>query len=219
MINQSIATRLLAIHQCLSKFFGPLYWWPGDSALEIMVGAILTQNTNWQNVSKAIEIIKKKELLDAKALVHIDDQYLGQVIKSCGYYNLKAKRLKNFIRFFYQKYNGSTEKMFNRDWLLLREELLDINGIGPETADSILLYAGRKPVFVVDAYTRRIFQRHEHVPPEDSYEQIQQYFMRHLPQDYRLYNELHAQIVMVGKNYCKRNNPNCSDCPLSTFLK
>jgi len=212
-------SKLLLIHQCLADFFGPLNWWPGDSALEIMIGAILTQNTNWENVSKSIKKIKEKELLNVKALFQIDEQELSQLIKSCGYYNLKAKRLKNFIRFFYQKYDGLIEKMFKEDWQYLRGELLTVNGIGQETADSILLYAGGKPVFVVDTYTKRIFQRHELVSSEDSYEQIQQVFMKNLPEDYRLYNEFHAQIVMVGKKYCKRNNPNCPDCPLSKFLK
>ena len=219
MENNTITVRLLALHQCLLNFFGHLLWWPGDSDLEIMIGAILTQNTNWQNVIKVIKKMKEEELLDVKALFYSDEKYLGQLIKSCGYYNLKAKRLKNFIFFFHQKYNGSTERMFNWDWQLLRKELLAVNGIGPETADSILLYAGRKPVFVVDAYTLRIFQRHEHISSGDSYEQVQQYFMRSLPQDCGLYNEFHAQIVMVGKNYCKRRNPNCRECPLSEFLK
>jgi len=218
MSDKNITKRLLSIHRCLSIFFGPLNWWPGDSSLEIIVGAILTQNTNWQNVSKTIEKIKEEGLLDVKVLFYVNEQYLSQIIKSCGYYNLKAKRLKNFIRFFYQKYDGSIKKMFNRDWRLLRRELLAINGIGLETADSILLYAGEKPVFVVDAYTRRVFQQHKHISREDSYAQIQQYFMNHLPRDYRLYNEFHAQIVMVGKNYCKHKNPNCRDCPLSKFL-
>lgn len=219
MKNWNNDSKLLLIHKRLSDFFGPLNWWPGDSALEVMIGAILTQNTNWENVSKAIKKIKEKELLNVKALFQIDEQQLSQLIKSCGYYNLKAKRLKNFIRFFYQKYDGLTEKMFKEDWQYLRGELLTVNGIGQETADSILLYAGGKPVFVVDAYTRRIFQRHELVSSENSYGQIQQYFMKNLPEDYRLYNEFHAQIVMVGKKYCKRNNPNCPDCPLSTFFK
>jgi len=193
-------------------------WWPGDSALEIMIGAILTQNTNWNNVTKAIKRLKSKDLLNVKSLINIDEQYLGQLIKSCGYYNLKAKRLKNFIRFFSQKYNGSTELMFSKNLLTLRGELLTVNGIGSETADSILLYAGEKPIFVVDAYTRRIFQRHKYISSEDNYEYIQQYFMKNLPRDYQLYNEFHAQIVMLGKSYCKRKNPNCQDCPLSGFL-
>lgn len=212
-------SKLFLMHQHLLDYFGKLNWWPGDSALEVMIGAILTQNTNWNNAIKAIERIKKEELLDVESLFRIDERYLGQLIKSCGYYNLKAKRLKNFINFFYRKYKGSSEKMFSEDCWALRKKLLSINGIGPETADSILLYAGNKPVFVVDAYTRRIFERHGCISAKDSYEQIQQYFMKNLPQDYRLYNEFHAQIVMVGKNYCKPNKLDCEKCPLSVFFE
>lgn len=216
-IDNDVRKNLLLIHQYLNNFYGPLHWWPGDSSLEIMVGAILTQNTNWQNVSKAIERLKKEKLLDVKALWQIEEEKLGQRIRSCGYFNLKARRLKHFIRFFYLNYGGSTEKMFNQDWRSLREELLHINGIGPETADSILLYAGEKPVFIIDNYTRRIFQRHKLIPPNESYNQIQEYFMKYLPSNHSLYNEFHAQIVMVGKTYCKPRSPNCRDCPLSTF--
>jgi len=209
---------LLSIHYCLYDFFGPLHWWPADEELEVIVGTILTQNTNWKNVSKALKIIKENNLLNVRTLFEIDEKYLGTLIKPCGYYNLKAKRLKNFISFFYQKYKGSTKKMFSKDCWLLREELLNINGIGPETADSILLYAGEKPVFVVDAYTKRIFKRHKLLSEKDNYEQIQRYFMEQLPSDERLFNEFHAQIVMVGKKYCKRNNPDCQKCPLSEFF-
>ena len=218
MTDKDITKGPIAIYQCLATFFGSLHWWPGDSKLEIMVGAILTQNTNWQNVSKALEKIKKEELLEVETLYFIDEKYLAQLIKSCGYFNLKARRLKNFISFFYQNYNGSTEKMFSRDLRSLRLELLQINGIGPETADSILLYAGEKPVFVVDAYTRRIFQRHKYISPKNNYQQIQDYFMAYLPRDHRIYNEFHAQIVMIGKQYCKRKKPNCQECPVSIFL-
>jgi endonuclease III related protein len=210
--------RLLSMHKYLSWFFGPLHWWPGDSELEIIIGAILTQNTNWQNVSKAIKNLRENNLLDAKALFDSDEKFLSNLIKPCGYYNLKAKRLKNFIYFFYKEYDGSTEKMFSKDCLLLRKELLSINGIGPETADSILLYAGNKAIFVVDAYTKRVFRRHKIISEKDDYEQIQRYFMEKLPSDYQLYNEFHAQIVMVGKQYCKKNSPNCQDCPLVEFF-
>ncbi len=218
MSDKDIKKELITIHQCLSNYFGPLHWWPGDSALEIMVGAILTQNTNWQNVSKAIERLKEAKLLEVKSLFDVDEHELSQLIQSCGYFNLKTKRLKNFIHFFYLKYGGSTERMFHQDWFSLRNELLHINGIGPETADSILLYAGEQPVFVVDAYTRRIFLRHQYILPQDNYEDIQQFFMENLSEDYQLYNELHAQIVMVGKNFCKRNNPACRTCPLLKFI-
>lgn len=217
-IDGSITNKLLSLYNVLLKFYGPLHWWPGETELEIIVGAILTQNTNWQNVSKALAKIKAEGLLEVEALFHIDEQYLANLIKSCGYYHLKARRLKNFINFFYQKYGGSLEKLFNRDWHIIREELLAINGIGPETADSILLYAGGKPVFVVDAYTRRIFERHGYFSLNENYEHIQQFFMQHLPPEPSLYNEFHAQLVMIGKNYCKRNNPGCQACPLFSFF-
>jgi endonuclease-3 related protein len=218
-IDCSITNKLLSLHNVLLKFYGPLHWWPGETELEIIVGAILTQNTNWQNVSKALEKIKAEGLLEVEELFHVDEQYLAKLIKSCGYYNLKARRLKNFINFFYQKYGGSLEKLFNRDWHIIREELLAINGIGPETADSILLYAGGKAVFVVDAYTSRIFKRHGYFSDNEDYERIQQFFMQYLPPEPSLYNEFHAQLVMVGKNYCKRNNPACQACPLFSFFK
>ena len=218
MVNKKNRNELYSMYQVLLEFYGPLHWWPGESSLEIMVGAILTQNTNWHNVSKAITKMKEEGLLDVTALFQIDEESLGKIIKSCGYYNLKARRLQNFINFFYYKYGGSVERLFSVDWLVLREELLNINGIGPETADSILLYAGHKPIFVVDAYTRRIFNRHNYFFFQASYQEIQNFFMAHLPQDHSLYNEFHAQLVMVGKDFCKKSTPLCSQCPLSPFL-
>jgi endonuclease-3 related protein len=207
------------MHQVLLEFYEPLHWWPGESKLEIMVGAILTQNTNWQNVSKAIQKLKEEGLLDISALLLINEESLGKLIKPCGYYNLKARRLKNFINFLCYKFDGSIEKLFKTDWQILREELLKVNGIGPETADSILLYAGEKPVFVVDAYTKRIFSRHGYLSGKENYLEIQHSFMTHLPSDHSLYNEFHAQLVMLGKDYCKKNNPICPQCPLFPFLK
>lgn len=207
------------MHQVLLEFYELLHWWPGESKLEIMVGAILTQNTNWKNVSKAIQKLKEEGLLNISALLLISEESLGKLIKPCGYYNLKARRLKNFINFLYCKFSGSVEKLFKTDWQILREELLKVNGIGPETADSILLYAGEKPVFVVDAYTKRIFSRHGYLSGKENYLEIQHFFMTHLPSDHSLYNEFHAQLVMVGKDYCKKNNPICPQCPLFPFLK
>lgn len=214
MENQNISNELKAIHQRLLKFYGPLHWWPGETPLEIMIGAILTQNTSWQNVVKAIQNIKKEGLLDVSALLAISEERLATLIRSSGYYNLKASRLKNFISYFYEKYRGSTEQLFSLEWKVLREELLAINGIGPETADSILLYAGGKPVFVIDAYTRRIFERHGYLNGKESYQDIQQFFMSYLPPQVSLFNEFHAQLVMVGKDYCLKNNPKCRICPL-----
>ena len=207
------------MYRVLLEFYEPLHWWPGESKLEIMVGAILTQNTNWHNASKAIQKLKEEGLLNISALLLISEEPLGKLIKPCGYYNLKAIRLKNFINFLYYKFGGSIEKLFKTDWQILREELLKVNGIGPETADSILLYAGEKPVFVVDAYTKRIFWRHGYLSGKENYQEIQHFFMKHLPPDHSLYNEFHAQLVMVGKDYCKKNNPICSQCPLFPLLK
>ncbi|MBN2395979.1 MAG: endonuclease III domain-containing protein [Candidatus Atribacteria bacterium] len=219
MEEQKISERLLSMHRCLSDFYGPLHWWPGDTSLEIILGAFLTQNTNWANAEKAIQKIKKEKLLSVETLFHLSEEQLSLLIKSCGYYHLKARRIKNFLFFLSEKYSGSLEDMFNQDWQILRKELLNINGIGPETADSILLYAGNKPVFVVDAYTKRIFfDRHGYFLSEYNYEQMQKFFMKNLPDDYLIYNEFHAQIVMIGKNYCKRKNPDCFNCPLSKFL-
>jgi endonuclease-3 related protein len=219
MVNQGISNQLKTMHQVLLEFYEPLHWWPGESKLEIIVGAILTQNTNWQNVSKAIQKLKEEGLLDVSALLLVDEKSLGKLIKSCGYYNLKARRLKNFINFLYYKFDISVEKLFKAEWQILREELLRVNGIGPETADSILLYAGEKPVFVVDAYTKRIFSRHGYFSEKENYQEVQHFFMTHLPPDYSLYNEFHAQLVMVGKDYCKKNKPFCPQCPLFPFLK
>lgn len=210
--------RLWLIYQKLFNFYGPLNWWPGKNKLEIMLGAILTQNTSWKNVTKTIKNMEEKGLIDIEALFNIEVDLLGEIIRSSGYYNIKARRLKSFINFLCQNYNGSIEEMFSVDWKNLREELLRLNGIGPETADSILLYAGEKPVFVVDTYTRRIFHRHNCISFRESYEKIQHFFMAQLPPNHLVYNEFHAQIVMVGKDFCKKNNPNCKDCPLNSFL-
>jgi len=206
---------LLKIYNSLYDYFGPLNWWPGDSPFEIMVGAILTQNTAWSNVEKAINNLKKEYLLDPQKLYHINQEELTQFIKPSGYYNIKAQRLKNFITFFIEEHNGSVEKMFSDDGEELRRKLLKVNGIGPETADSILLYAGGKPFFVVDAYTKRIFSRHRLISEDATYHQIQEFFIQNLDQDVELYNEFHAQIVMLGKNICTSKNPNCYKCPIA----
>ena len=219
MKEQNISTQLCSIYKRLLGFYGPLHWWPAETKLEIIIGAILTQNTSWQNVVKAIDILKREGLLDVSALLRIKEESLAKLIRSSGYYNLKAKRLKNFIRFFHSQYGGSMEELFDGDWRVLRTELLNINGIGPETADSILLYAGEKPVFVVDAYACRIFQRHGYFTDKDGYDQVQQFFMTYLPPQVSVYNEFHAQLVMVGKNYCLKGNPKCLECPLSIFLE
>jgi len=201
------------IYEQLFKVFGPRNWWPGDTPFEISIGAILTQNTAWTNVEKAIKNLKKDNLLDPKKLKNIPQDKLAELIRPAGYYHLKANRLKEFIEFLFSNYDGNLDKMFKRDMWELRGELLKVKGIGLETADSILLYAGNKPIFVVDAYTRRILIRHNLIDKKASYSQIQELFMNNLPQNIQLYNEFHALIVQLGKEICK-SKYNCSLCPL-----
>lgn len=205
----------MLIYQRLYDSFGPQSWWPADSPFEVIVGAILTQNTSWKNVEKAIAQLKEDRLLTPDGLFNIEESLLAEAIRSSGYYNIKAKRLKSFIAFLFGEYKGDISLMFSEEVDPLREKLLSVNGIGPETADSILLYAGRKPIFVVDAYTKRIFSRHNLVPVSAGYHETQDVFMKNLPKDVILYNEYHALIVYLGKNYCKRKQT-CLGCPVSS---
>lgn len=205
---------LLEIYHRLVTHFGPSHWWPGESPLEIMVGAILTQNTSWNNVELAIDRLKIEGALSASFLNRVDEMTLSEWIRSTGYYRIKAKRLKNFFRFFFNEYQGRTQNMQDQPLEHLRRQLLQVNGIGPETADSILLYALGRPIFVVDAYTHRIFSRHQLIDEDISYEDLQAYFMDHLPSEPQLYNEYHALLVRLGKEFCKKKTPRCQDCPL-----
>lgn len=201
------------IYKRLFETFGARNWWPGDTPFEISIGAILTQNTAWLNVEKAINNLKNHNLLEPKKLKEIPQDKLAELIRPAGYYNLKAERLKAFVEFLFLHYDGDLDKMFNRDMWELRQELLKVKGIGLETADSILLYAGNKPIFVVDSYTRRILTRHNLIDEKASYSQIQSLFMENLPPDVQLYNEYHALIVQLGKEICK-SKPNCQSCPI-----
>jgi endonuclease-3 related protein len=205
---------LRAIHQKLYAYFGPQNWWPGDSAFEVMVGAILTQNTNWANVEKAIRNLKRNKVFTARKLNRLPPAKLAALIRPAGYYNIKAKRLKNFLIFFLKHYRGSAGIMSAESAACLRQELLSVNGIGPETADSILLYALNKPVFVVDAYTKRIFSRHKLIQDNASYAQLQDLFMHNLKPGAKLFNEYHALLVKLGKEFCLKNKPKCNICPL-----
>jgi len=207
---------LLKIYNILYDQIGPRGWWPGDSALEIIVGAILTQNTAWKNVEKAIKNLKESGVLSVQALSKITVEELAQLIRPSGYYNQKAKKIKHFIDYLMKRYKGDIDRMAQEDVERLRQELLSINGIGPETADSILLYALNKPSFVVDSYTKRIFSRHNLLPEDAKYEQVREYFMKNLPEDVSLYNEFHALIDYVGHHFCKRV-PDCDNCPLGGF--
>ncbi len=205
---------LMQVYRRLYRHYGNLHWWPGETPLEISVGAILTQNTAWSNVEKAIRHLKENQVLSVGALGRLSLGQLAQLIKSAGYFNVKARRLKNFISFLQGRYSGSLNKMFGLNTSRLREELLSVNGTGPETADSILLYAAEKPVFVIDAYTKRIFSRHGVMTYEKSYDDFQRLFMKHLPPDVSLYNQYHAMLVYVGKDFC-HTRPSCESCPLN----
>jgi len=207
-------TDLMAVYEALYGHYGPQGWWPGETPFEVMVGAILTQNTNWQNVEKAIGNLRSAGVLSAKKIHGMPVDELAVLIRPSGYFNMKAARLKAFMDYFVGRYGGSVARMKRSGCGRLREELLSINGIGPETADSILLYALGCPVFVVDAYTRRIFARHGCFPEGSDYHDVQRYFMERLPGDVRLYNEYHALIVRLAKDRCVKKEGRCELCVL-----
>jgi endonuclease-3 related protein len=201
------------IYELLFERFGPQHWWPGDTKDEIIVGAILTQNTNWQNVEKAIGNLKKASLVSLEKLYSIEQPQLAELIRPAGYYNIKARRLKIFLNWLFRGHNGSLAEVETMDTETLRQELLGINGIGRETADSILLYAFDRPVFVIDAYTYRIATRHQLIEPGCVYEQLRSLFEDNLGSDVKLFNEYHALLVRAGKEFC-RPRPRCQNCPL-----
>jgi endonuclease-3 related protein len=206
---------LLNIYKKLYDQFGPQGWWPGETRFEIIVGAILTQNTSWKNVEKAINNLRREGLLDARAIYHANELQLQKMLKPTGYYRIKTKRLKSFVEFLYRTYSGHLDRLLDQPPEKLRRELLSVNGIGRETADSIILYAAEKPQFVVDAYTRRIFQRLGLIREGLSYDEIKNFFEDNLPKDVLLFNEFHALIVRLGKEICRARNPLCALCPLA----
>ncbi|MDP2753884.1 MAG: endonuclease III domain-containing protein [Nitrospirota bacterium] len=207
-------SNLRKIYHKLYQTFGPQHWWPGETPFEIAIGAILTQNTNWGNVEKAIDNLKKQNALSARVIHKMPVRLLSELIRPTGYFNIKAKRLKSFIDFLMNDYHGSMKKMKNEYLYLLREKLLSINGIGPETADSIILYALEKPVFVIDTYTKRVLSRHGIMNHEKSYDEFQELFYSALEKDVKLFNEYHALFVRIGKTFCKKKKPLCELCPL-----
>ncbi len=196
--------------------FGPRGWWPGQTPFEVMVGAILTQNTNWLNASRAIENLKRERILHPKKLLALHPATLASLIRPAGYFRVKTRRLRSFLKCFVERYDGNAKRMAERPLEELRPELLAVSGIGPETADSILLYALGKPVFVIDAYTKRILVRHGLCAEEDDYHALQDLFQDGLPEDVPLYNEYHALIVETGKDFC-RPKPRCDECPLRVW--
>jgi len=213
----NFSQKLMDHYRTMLDFFGPQHWWPGDTPLEIMIGAVLTQNTNWKNVERAIDNLKRADMLSVEKLVKIHPSELAEFIKQAGYFSVKAKRLQNLMRFVWQNYEGDLEQFFAQSANSLREELLSVSGVGPETADDIVLYAAKKPTFVVDTYTYRIMLRHFFIAQDDDYQAIKSMFEDHLPAEVELFNEYHALLVAVGKNYCKPRNPRCDECPLNIY--
>jgi endonuclease-3 related protein len=217
---------LLSYYEAMLEALGPSYWWPGEHPLEIAVGAVLTQNTAWKNVEKALELLRRKNALRLDSLLDMPQEEMEEALRPSGFFRLKAQRLRNLLLFFssFPGWDQNTEAG-RLDFLQtistedLRNALLNVRGVGPETADSILLYALDRPSFVIDAYTRRIYGRHGLVPDTISYGELQKFFMGALPVDVSLYNEYHALIVRIGSRFCKSRKPLCVECPLGKFLK
>lgn len=209
---------LQEIYDRLLTRYGPQSWWPGDSPFEVVVGAVLVQNTSWQNVEKAIGNLRNEDLLDPRRLYEVPLEELEGLIQPAGYYRVKARRLRNLLQFLVERYEGSLETMFSTSLSELREQLLSVSGIGPETADSILLYAGNLPTFVVDTYTHRVFARHGWIGFDADYDQIKDHLESGLAQDAALFNEYHALLVRVGKECCRKSKPLCNNCPLADLL-
>jgi endonuclease-3 related protein len=212
-----MSSTLVEVYRRLLDAFGPQHWWPGETPFEVIVGAVLVQNTAWKNVERAIENLRHADLLEPHALGAIPEAELAERIRPAGYYRLKTRRLKNLLDFILDRYGGSLDEMFAAGLPALREQLLAINGIGPETADSILLYAGGLPTFVVDAYTARVLKRHAWIEPDADYHAIQEHFESSLEENVELFNEYHALLVRVGHLYCRRT-PKCKECPLNDLL-
>lgn len=206
----------------LAEAYGPQHWWPAKTRFEVIVGAYLTQNTSWKNVERALKNLRSAGVLNVKGIRKINPADLEQLLRASGYFRQKAARLKTFVTYLDANYGGSLRRMFAQPTTKLRTELLALKGVGPETADAILLYAGDHPVFVVDAYARRILDRHHIVPFATNYDQlrhtVEHAFADEPPTERaRHFNELHALIVMAGKNHCN-TSANCAGCPLEPFL-
>jgi endonuclease III related protein len=211
-------------YELMFQAFGHRHWWPSESDFETCVGAILTQNTNWANVTRAINNLKAARVLEAEKLYAVPEVQLAEWIRPAGYYNVKARRLRAFLRVLVEEYGARLELLFAGETAVVRERLLAINGVGPETADSMLLYAGRHLSFVVDAYTRRIFQRHGWAQERWSYDELQGLLsgaLNHLETRDRLdyWQDYHAQLVAVGNRFCRTKEPRCESCPLNALLR
>ena len=209
---------LMRYFTAMSENLGPMRWWPARTPFEVIVGAILTQNTSWGNVERAIANLRSAQMLTPSAISAARMARLAALVRPSGYFRQKAKKLKAFVRFLQREYGGSLKRMFDTPTEVLREKLLSVHGIGPETADSILLYAGEHAVFVVDAYTHRIFGRHGITDGKPDYENVRALVEAALPRDSRLFNEFHALVVNTAKNWCRKKEPRCAECPLGSLL-
>ncbi len=217
-MTDPLRRRLLRLSEALLARFGPQGWWPARSAFEVVVGAILTQSTAWVNVEHALASLRAARALDSAALRALPARRLARLVRAAGFYRVKARRLRDFLRHLDRRHGGDLRRLLRQPAPALRAELLALRGVGPETADSILLYAAGRPVFVVDAYTRRVLSRHRILRPEASYQEAQALFTDHLPRDPALFNEYHALLVRVAKEYC-RTVPRCEGCPLRFDLR
>jgi len=217
-VTNPLPGELMRYYEALSAALGPMHWWPAETPFEVIVGAILTQSTGWGNVERAIANLRSAGMLTPSAILNVRSSRLAALVRPSGYFRQKGKKLKAFVRFLQHDYEGSLDRMFQTATFELREKLLSVHGIGPETADSILLYAGNHPVFVVDAYTHRIFGRHGITDGRPDYETVRGQFETALPRQPQLFNEFHALIVNTGKNWCRKSTPRCEDCPLRPLL-
>ncbi len=213
----SIKPYPILLYELMSARFGFLNWWPGDSADEVLIGAILTQNTSWKNVEKAISNLKNAKMLSIEKLAKTNLDQLQGMIKPSGYYRQKAKTLKEICIYILSKY-GTLDNFFSQELYSMRKELLSLNGIGPETADAIILYAAEKSIFVIDSYTKRIMRRVYAMNEEPKYEALQELLQKTIPQKLPIYKDFHAQFVELGKTYC-RKKPLCDNCPLGGICK
>ena len=202
----------------LLESFGPQGWWPARTRLEIILGAILTQNTTWRNARLALKDLRKAGLLTWKALRQASLKQLESCVRRAGFYRQKARTIQDLADWLERVHRGSWDALFSMDPGRGREQLLGLKGIGPETADAILLYAGRQPFFVADAYTRRVLSRHQLIPREADYESARRFLEQHLAPDEAMFNEFHALLVETGKRYCRRQAAHCDECPLGRFL-
>lgn len=203
----------------LHRHFGPQHWWPARTRFEVILGALLTQNTNWANVERALGNLRRAGLLSPAKLSHLPAARLAHLLRPSGYFRQKTRTVRRFLLHLERRYAGSLARLFHRPTAALREELLSLPSIGEETADSILLYAGDRPLFVIDAYTRRVLARHALVDHQAPYRELQGFLHRHLPRNPGLFNEYHALLVAVGKKYCHREDPDCPHCPLGVELE